>query len=76
MYEDTPEELFFSRKFDIFRTYFSLRPSRIDKEVESILNYGERSGSQVAKAKVCKTFIHGFDSHPDLSEVEVNETLF
>lgn len=39
MYTDTPNELFFQRKFETFKTYFSLRPQRIDKEVELILRY-------------------------------------
>lgn len=39
MYENTPEELFFSRKFETFAAYFSLRPQRVDKEVEIILRY-------------------------------------
>jgi hypothetical protein len=39
MYEDTSNELFFSRKFMTFQTYFTLRPQRIDKEVELILRY-------------------------------------
>jgi intein/homing endonuclease len=39
MYAEVPTEFFFLRKFKIFATYFSLRPQRIDKEVEIILRY-------------------------------------
>lgn len=47
MYEDTPNEMFFLRKFKTFQAYFSLRPQRIDKEVEIILRYV--SGGHVVK---------------------------
>jgi len=40
MYSDTPEELYFSRKYQIFEAYFELRSEYVDKEVQSILDCG------------------------------------
>ena len=39
MYDKVPKEFFFSRKYTIFKNYFRLRPQRIDKKVQSILEY-------------------------------------
>ena len=39
MYNGTAKEFFFLRKYVIFEEYFALRPQRIDKEVQSILDY-------------------------------------
>lgn len=38
LYTDTPQDLFLKRKFVVFKEYFSLRPQRVDKEIENILS--------------------------------------
>ena len=38
LYRDTPHNLMLKRKFEVFARYFSLRPQRIDKNVQNILN--------------------------------------
>ncbi len=43
MYGNTPRELFFMRKFEVFERYFASRPTRIDKEVRSILDYSVKA---------------------------------
>ena len=40
MYDKALKGHFFSRKYMIFKNYFKLRPQRIDKKVQSILEYG------------------------------------
>jgi len=37
LYQNSPKELFFARKFKIFYEYFKLRPQRIDKAINKIL---------------------------------------
>lgn len=37
MYGNCPDSCFLERKFDIFRTYFGLRPERVDEAVNAIL---------------------------------------
>ena len=47
MYSNTDKELFFNRKFNIFREYFYRRPQRIDNVIKNILQFA--SQGHVAK---------------------------
>jgi len=38
LYQDVTQNVYLKRKFDVFTRYFQLRPDRVDKKVEAILN--------------------------------------